>query len=170
MAEVKEVLSTEGKIDEFLLARLLKASSNNVKETVSLYAKRKAIRQKWKLDTVLAKPPKEMLTTYDMLAPHAHHGFSKDGYPIYIQKIGAMQMTLFNQLVSHDQLLFCHAYDMELSCKNAREQSAKMGRNIDKFCNILDIIYCNLLHVLRHMKSALRHFLLHFWQGIYTYI
>jgi hypothetical protein len=75
--------------------------------------------------------------------PHAHHGFDKQGQPIYIDRTGLLDVESVLELVSKEEVLHSHIIMMEYQNRILMaEGSRRVGHTVHRMCNIVDMTGC----------------------------
>jgi hypothetical protein len=60
----------------------------DVPKAVHAWQRQHKRRTQWKLDDIVAHPPKELIALYGKLVPRTFHKFTRLGHPILIQRLG----------------------------------------------------------------------------------
>ena len=84
--------------------RFLRAREFDLVKALSLFEAQQRLRDKYGLDTVLERPPTQLLNMHAILLPHAFHGFDKEGRPIYVLKAGSIHADLLATHVGVDEV------------------------------------------------------------------
>jgi hypothetical protein len=75
--------------------------------------------------------------------PHAHHGFDKQGQPIYIDRTGLLDVESVLEQVSKEEVLHSHIIMMEYQNRILMaEGSRRVGHTVHRMCNIVDMTGC----------------------------
>ncbi|CAF1495312.1 unnamed protein product [Rotaria sp. Silwood1] len=155
--QLKNKVNTEEEENEWCyeLHRFLRARKWNVTHTI------KSIREmiQWRIenhvDLILEDQPMILrMHIIRKMAPSAHHGYTKAGQPLFIEKFGLVHVDkLFNRFTS-EELIQCHIYWLEFCCQRARERSRQLEKHVENFATIYDLHACKLeltkfLHVFK---------------------
>ncbi|CAF4888759.1 unnamed protein product [Rotaria sp. Silwood1] len=76
------------------------------------------------------------------MAPSAHHGYTKAGRPLFIEKFGLVQVDKLLNRFTSEELIQCHIYWLECCCQRARERSRQLGKHVENFATIYDLHAC----------------------------
>lgn len=145
--------------DDYTALRFLRARKFDTAAAVEMYRKTLIWRKNERIDTILEDEGlKETLTLYEKSMPHAHYGFDKEGRPCYINRVGHALLGVLTQHVTVDEVLRCHLWDMEYGMRRCREQTAKLGRQVDTVVNIMDLEGLGLAHrfMIPYLKAISR--------------
>jgi hypothetical protein len=93
--------------------------------------------------SVLDPDPSEHI--YSATCPHSNHKFSKEGYPIFIEKTGLISLPKLLQHRTPEQLVTRHVRQQEIAMKRMQEESERRGTVVDKQLIILDLKGLSLL-------------------------
>lgn len=131
--------------DEPTLLRFLRARQFHVPEAITMFKNCMNWRKEIQIDKILnANLPKSDL--FAKLVPHKFHGFDNDGRPIYIEKIGSVDYPTVYEHMNDDELGLHHLYQMEKQVDRCRESSQRLNKNVENFCNIVDLTNLNMRH------------------------
>ncbi|CAF1649428.1 unnamed protein product [Rotaria sp. Silwood1] len=78
------------------------------------------------------------------MAPSAHHGYTKAGRPLFIEKFGLVQVDKLLNRFTSEELIQCHIYWLECCCQRARERSRQLGKHVENFATIYDLHACKV--------------------------
>lgn len=104
------------------------------------------INDRWRiannLDTLLSqKDPCEGI--FSAVTPHAHHGFSKTGMPVYYERSGEVDVPKLLSLVTRKQCALRHVWHMETMGKRMASSNFE-GRPVTKQIEIRDLKHLSL--------------------------
>lgn len=120
----------------FQLTCLIRAK-DTVQEAFAMYKGIAIWRTEKKIDSIL-DTPFSLRDEVDILVPSIHHGYSKAGRPIYIEKTGAQKISLLLKRVTTNKFLEYHIRFMERTQQLALARSKETGRRVKSSCVILD--------------------------------
>ncbi|SPQ98741.1 unnamed protein product (mitochondrion) [Plasmodiophora brassicae] len=79
--------------------------------------------------------------------PHGFHKFDKSGHPIYIERIGQLDIKALMEITNSDELCRLHVQSMEYSRSTLfPEASARAGRPVSQQVTILDMDGLSMSH------------------------
>lgn len=128
--------------DDYDLLRFLRARQFNLDKAMAMYRDNLAWRASFGTDAILqtwsADP--EKLKEFKSFYPHGHHGIDKQGRPIYIERIGHIDMAKAMGIFSLEELLRFHVYEWErLLAYKFPTCSQHTGKRVDQCVTILDL-------------------------------
>ncbi len=75
-----------------------------------------------------------------------HHGYTKNGHPVYIEKTGQINVDVLLSQFSDQEIVTTHIYQQETLMKAADLQSQKLKKTVDGIFIILDLEGLSLAH------------------------
>lgn len=140
---------------EYTYLRFLRARKFNVEAAVEMYLKYLKWRTVNRIDEVIHNPPTEVRNLLLRIMPENFHKFDKFGLPAYFVKAGKVHTDLLLKYMTSEDLVKSHIWGMEYSFQRAAESSARHGRNIDQFINIVDLSGLSMYHrkAIAYMKG-----------------
>lgn len=144
-AALREMKGEVGDIDDHTLLRFLRARQFQVKLAVAMYKKYVDHRKSSGIDRILKTdlPKTDLFRTF---VPHAYHGFDKDGRPLYIEKVGAVDYDTAFRYLDEEDFMRHHLYQMELQIERCKDGSQKIGHTVDNSCMIIDLAGLSMSH------------------------
>ena len=136
------VEKTGGEPDELTLVWFLRAR----KMSVSAANKQLQDERRWRamnsVDELIFKlDPAHAI--FESVTPHAHHGYSKEGMPVYFERSGEVDVPKLLTLVTRKQAAIRHVWHMEMM--GARMASTNFeGRPVTKQIEIRDLKHLSL--------------------------
>lgn len=130
--------------DHFLL-RWLRARDFSIEKADIMLRESMDIRRRLKLDTLVEtyKVP-EVLSKY---YPGSYFGFDRDGSPVFIDPIGQIDFKGLLSSVKKEEIVRFKAYLGEYGMTLGRQQSAKLGKNVDQIVMVMDMEGLGLKHL-----------------------
>ena len=144
---LKTKLDSEEEENEwrYEIHRHLRARKWNVPQTIKSLQEMIQWRMDNQIDSILEHTP--TINRMDILrtmVPNVYHGYTKENRPLYIERSGRINVDKLLNMFTTAELIQCHVYTLEFSCKLARERSRQVGKHIETFCMISDLRGCKL--------------------------
>lgn len=153
---LKESGLMRSKDTELDLLRYLRARSFDVGKARSMYETMVEWRQEIGADTikeVFQFPERKRVKE---LYPHFHHKIDKFGRPVYIERLGQLQLEELLKVTTLDRMLQYHVKEWEILIDwKFPACSRKAGRTINQSLTILDLKGVSV----KHMSKQVRHFI-----------
>ncbi|GAB5357318.1 hypothetical protein AAMO2058_000364300 [Amorphochlora amoebiformis] len=156
LARFKAMLKEEDKTPwgtDSTLRRFLKAREFNLEDAYKMYTSCLRWRKENNIDKVLDKEP-EKLAYFNKLVSCKFHGFDKLGRPVYIERVGKIHYPTLLEFLTVDDLVEIHIWQMEVMAKKCAESGAKLGKDVHKGVNIVDLEGLSMSH--RHGLEFIR--------------
>eukprot|EP01006_Ploeotia_vitrea_P045498 TRINITY_DN66947_c6_g3_i2.p1 TRINITY_DN66947_c6_g3~~TRINITY_DN66947_c6_g3_i2.p1 ORF type:complete len:469 (+),score=224.23 TRINITY_DN66947_c6_g3_i2:458-1864(+) len=102
-------------------------------------------RRRENIATLLNRRPQKQ-ELLRKLVPHSHHGVDRQGRPVLYEKSGKVSMSLLLSLVSEEEYLEYHTWDMEYVVRRCKRSSERLGRHIDQFTMVIDLTGVDVTH------------------------
>ena len=118
--------------------RFLRARKYDVDAAIEQYTKALAWRQQVHADHILDTPDPDELV-YQCVCSHRHHGFDRQGHPLYFEKSGSVRMPEFFAHVKEEDLVTRHVRMMEYAFRRCEYSSMKNQRNVEKIVMVHDL-------------------------------
>ncbi|KAH9301993.1 hypothetical protein KI387_013576 [Taxus chinensis] len=139
--------------NEHDLLRFLKARSFDVGKAKAMYEAMLEWRKETGADTIIEtfQFPERKLTKE--LYPHFHHKTDKLGRPVYIERLGQLQVEELLKITTFDRMLLYHIKEWEILIDwKFPACSKKAGRTINQSLTILDLKGVTLKHMSKHVR------------------
>ncbi|KAJ4818920.1 Sec14p-like phosphatidylinositol transfer family protein [Rhynchospora pubera] len=153
ITEFREALIERGLLpprhdDYYKLKRFLKARGFNVEKAITMWSDMLKWRSEFGADSILENfvfaEREEVLRHY----PHGYHGVDKEGRPVYIERLGKIDLNKLLSVTTIDRFLKYHVQQLErLFIEKFPACSAKVGKHIDTVVTILDVQGVNWMKV-----------------------
>ena len=140
------------------LQRYLRARKWNITNTIKSILEMIQWRIDNHVDSILEDQPiLRRVELIQKIIPNAHHGYTKEHRPLYIEKTGQIHVDEMLNEYTTQELLQCHIYWLEFSCQRARERSRQLGKYIDTFAMIHDLkgLKMNVRKIIPFFKQCL---------------
>uniref|UniRef100_A0A0C9RR20 TSA: Wollemia nobilis Ref_Wollemi_Transcript_467_1501 transcribed RNA sequence n=1 Tax=Wollemia nobilis TaxID=56998 RepID=A0A0C9RR20_9CONI len=135
------------------LVRFLRARSFDVPKAKSMYEAMVEWRREIGADTIKETfhfPERKLIKE---LYPHFHHKTDKLGQPVYIERLGRLQLEELLKITTLDRMLMYHIKEWEILIDwKFPACSKKAGRTINQSLTILDLKGVTLKHMSKHMR------------------
>lgn len=123
------------------LRRFLRARKFKLEAAYAMLEKSLAWRARVGADTALRTPlPSARVATIRDCRPSSYVGFHREGYPIFIERLGMLNGDRIEQEgIAEEQILELHVREMEFMAEIVfAEASRRAGRTIDRGITIMD--------------------------------
>ncbi|CAF1199085.1 unnamed protein product [Adineta ricciae] len=92
------------------------------------------------VDSILDDPSvQQRMNYFRKCIPSAFHGYTKAQRPLYVEQTGRINVDDIMINFTHDELIQCHIYWFEYSCRLAREHSRHLGQHVESIAGIYDL-------------------------------
>lgn len=127
--------------DDVTLYRFLNAKKWDLNKAVTQYKAHLAWRKEFKYDALRqwADENKETCDLIAGLAPFSHHGFDREGNPVYVSQMGVIPAKRFSKLVKQTDYTRYHAWRISEIFSLCREQSIVLEKPIFQCIIIVDV-------------------------------
>ncbi|CAF1082809.1 unnamed protein product [Adineta ricciae] len=120
--------------------RHLRARKWNVSNTIKSLLEMIQWRIDNQVDSILDDPSvQQRMNYFRKCIPNAFHGYTKAQRPLYIEQTGHINVDDIMNNFTHDELIQCHIYWFEYSCRLAREHSRQLGQYVESIAGIYDL-------------------------------
>ena len=127
--------------DDVTLYRFLNAKKWDLNKAVTQYKAHLAWRKEFKYDALRqwADENKETCDLIAGLAPFSHHGFDREGNPVYVSQMGVIPAKRFSKLVKQTDYTRYHAWRISEIFSLCRKQSIVLEKPIFQCIIIVDV-------------------------------
>jgi hypothetical protein len=143
VAQLRLMLESEGftkRLDTLTLLRFLRARKFDVNLAKDMFVKTETWRTVQKLDETVPNwtyPEKEAIFQY---YPQYYHKTDKDGRPVYIEKLGSIDLTKMHEITTDERMLTNLAVEYErVADPRLPACSRKAGHLLETCCTIMDL-------------------------------
>ncbi|CAK9863427.1 unnamed protein product [Sphagnum jensenii] len=154
------ILTEEGLIrkrdDDNSLLRFLRARGFNIAKAKAMFEAMLEWRKEIGADTIKQTFQFPERDAIKELYPHFHHKTDKMGRPLYIERLGQLQVDELLKITTMDRMLLYHVQEWEIVIDwKLPACSKKAGINISQSLTILDMKGVTM----RHMSKQVRNFI-----------
>lgn len=148
--------SHQGKVpSDQTLMRFLQAQDYNLDKAREMLCHSLVWRKKYQVDRILSTyDPPPVVTKY---FPGGWHHFDRDGRPLYVLRLGQMDVKGFIKSVGEEGLVKLTLHVCEEGLKRAEEATRTNGKPISSWTCLLDLEGLNMRHLWRPGVKALLH-------------
>lgn len=144
IAELAEMYAVDGTCggaaepDGLTLLRFLRARKMDKAAALKQLISERMWRQRNDVDNLLLKrDPCEAI--FSVITPHAHHGFSKAGMPLYYERSGEAEVPVLLTSATRKQCALRHVWHMEVMSRRMSTSSDPEGKPVTKQIEIRDL-------------------------------
>jgi len=145
LEKLKKELIAEGKFDESrmddaMLLRFLRARKFDLPQAKAMLLAAEEWRKTFGVDDIVKNFDFKENAEVSKYYPQYYHKMDKDGRPIYIQRLGLLDIKALYSITTPERQLHSLVYEYE-KCFNERLPacSAVCGHPVETFCTILDL-------------------------------
>ncbi|KAF9224456.1 hypothetical protein BS17DRAFT_779824 [Gyrodon lividus] len=142
---LKKQLQDEGhfvpeRMDHAMLLRFLRARKFDVAKTKAMILAAEQWREEYKVDDIVKNFVFTEKKEVDKYYPQYYHKMDKDGRPVYIQRLGKLDVNALNAITSQDRQLrrFILEYEKFLT-ERLPACSKAVGHPVETSCTIMDL-------------------------------
>ena len=123
---------------DWTLTRFIRARKGDIAAAIEMYLNMLKWRKENNIDGMLNTPdPNEHI--FGCICPHAHHGFDKDGHPVYFERTGLVRVPNMLKFMEEKDIAHRHTRYMEHVIRRMIQSSQKLGRYIGKQVVVYDM-------------------------------
>ncbi|KAJ7585061.1 CRAL-TRIO domain-containing protein [Mycena floridula] len=163
LEKLKKELIAEGKFDEermddAMLLRFLRARKFDLPAAKAMLLAAEEWRKTFGVDNIIKTFNFKENTEVSKYYPQYYHKTDKDGRPIYIQRLGLLDVNALYKLTTQERQLQSLVYEYEKCFAERLPASSKVcGHPVETFCSILDlknVSLSNFYHVKDYISQA----------------
>lgn len=141
-----EGLFVEDRMDDALLLRFLRARKWDVAAAKQMLAECERWRRDFGVDELVAHFNFEEKKQVDEIYPQFYHKTDKEGRPVYIERLGTVDIGKLRKITTEQRQLQCLVFEYEKMLKERFPKcSEAIGHPVETSCTILDLSGVGLL-------------------------
>lgn len=130
----------ESRMDDTLLLRFLRARKFDFEKTRTMFLETEEWRKSFGVDDIVKNFDFKEKEEVDKFYPHFYHKTDKDGRPVYIERLGRLDIKGLYAATSQERLLQRLVYEYGKSFNERLPACSKaIGHPVETFCTILDL-------------------------------
>ncbi|XP_064478235.1 SEC14-like protein 1 [Ornithodoros turicata] len=146
----------QGKVpNDRMLVRFLQAQDFNLEKAREMLCQSLVWRKKYQVDRLLSSY--ELPAVVKDYFPGGWHHYDKDGRPLYVLRLGQVDMKGFIKSIGEQGLVKLTLHLCEEGLRRTEEATVKFGKPISSWTCLLDLEGLNMRHLWRPGMRALLH-------------
>eukprot|EP00798_Chlamydomonas_sp_ICE-L_P023844 gene23844-9398_t len=154
--EAKEAWKEEHH-DYFMLRRFLRARTYDLDKATVMWLNHLMWIEDFTVDTILVDFQFHERDNFIEVYPQGYHKIDKIGRPVYIQKLGKINMAMIKKTTTEERMLKFHIQEYERCRKIILPICSRLaGRHIDQTFGIMDVKGVGMAHLTGEVKRLMQ--------------
>jgi len=137
---VEKSIFVEGRMDDTLLLRFLRARKFDITKAIEMLKAAEEWRKSYEVDSIIEDFHFEEKVVVDKYYPQFYHKVDKDGRPIYIERLGKLDIKALYAATTQDRILRRLVLEYErFIIERLPACSRAAGHPVETSCTILDL-------------------------------